>query len=136
MSRRRLNPCRSRENPIILRTCIRMQSAIPSAVDALKQGCSLKWYRVSWDISITVQPLISIPMFRRASIRKRLESLEGRWNRKKRKVKNLRKNGLSGWDRHLGEDMGTEICIAFGEWIAYNYREVKTLKTKEDSVDI
>ncbi len=63
---------------------------------------------------ITAQPLTSIPMCRRANIRKRLESLEGLWRRKKRKVKNLIKNGLSGWDRHLGEDMGAVLLLGSG----------------------
>lgn len=73
-----------------------------------------KWCRALWGTSITAQPLISIPMCRRAGIRKRLESLEGLWSRKKRKVKNLRKNSLSGWDRHLGEDMGAVLLLGSG----------------------
>jgi hypothetical protein len=66
------------------------------------------------DTSITAQPLISIPMCQRAGIRKRLKSLEGLWSRRKRKIKNLIKNGLSGWDRHLGEDMGAVLLLGSG----------------------
>lgn len=42
---------------------------------------------------------------------KKLGNLGGRWNWRKRKVKNLRKNGLSGWDRHLGKDMEAVLLL-------------------------
>ena len=35
----------------------------------------------------------------------------------------------------MGEDMGTEICIAFGEWIAYD-RKVKAPKTKKEEKSV
>ena len=81
-----------------------------------------KWCRVLWGTSITAQPLISIPMCRRANIRKKLGNLGGRWNRKKRKVKKLRKNGLSGWDRHLGKDMEAVLLLGSGLHI---FKEIK-----------
>lgn len=72
--------------------------------------------------SITAQPLISIPMCQRAGIRKRLKSLEGLWSRRKRKIKNLIKNGLSGWDRHLGKDMEAVLLLGSGLHI---FKEIK-----------
>lgn len=114
MSRRRPGQYRSRGSLTILKICIHMRSDIPFAAAVLRQGCSPKWCRALWGTSITAPPLTSISMCRRANIRKKLGSLRGRWNWRKRKVKNLRKNGLSGWDRHLGKDMEAVLLLGSG----------------------